>query len=529
MASRLSRIDSLNTNVSENTTKIAAYQDMQSLLKTVVTSLEALRSAPGSTGQSNDVFRDRTAYLTSSSSTAAGTYLAATIEEGTDLGSHTINITQTATTNIIKSGSQSSKSSDLGWSGDITLGTVGGNSANIAITATMSLADMADAINVENAATGITASVMKVSDSAYILVLTADDTGATITASDSSGTLLSGSDTLAMLDSNGNIASDNVLQEAKDAILTVDGVKMTRSSNDIDDILEGTVLHLYSAPSTDTTLTLEVDHDLTSIKSDINTFVDAYNAFRDLVLTNQTTASDGTAAVTATLFGDSTLRNISQKAQSILTSAIDETSLASIGITLDADNKLVSDETTLDSALLNDFDAVQALFTYKTTTSSGDLALVRHPDSSLNFTLDVTVDTDGNLSDASIDGDSSMFTISGSTIKGVEGTQYAGLTLVYTGTTTKSITVDLSQGIADKLYTTVDSISNSNSGTLADLITSLEDSNTSIENRISDLEESANSYSDYLYSSYGTIAAHLASAQSTLDLLQALLNASNSN
>lgn len=529
LAPRLARIDSLETDVSENETKIAAYEDMQGLLQSLVGTLGTLRSAPGTSGQAEDVFLDRTAYLTSPSATGADTYLSATVEDGTDLGIHTIKISQVATTNIVKSAAQSSKSDDLGWSGVITLGTEGGDSADITITASMSLSDMADAINAENTTTGITASVMKVSDSAYILVLTTDDTGETITASDSSGTLLSGAGYLAILDAGGTIAADNVLQEAQDAILTVDGVEVTRSSNDIDDLLEGVTLHLYSAPATDTTLTLEIDNDLTGIKDAVSAFVDDYNAFRAFVLTNQTTGADGTAAEDATLFADPILRNISQKVQSILTSSIDETSLATLGITFNADNTLILNETTLDNALLNDLDAIQGLFSYRMTASSGELGLVRHPDSSLSFTLDITVDGDGKLSTASIGGNSSLFTISGSTIKGVVGTAYEGLTLVYTGTTAKSITVDLSQGIADQLYNAIDAVSTSDHGILSDYISSLKDSNTAIEKRISALEDAADSYANYLYGAYSAIAANLAAAESTLDLLKALLNADSSS
>lgn len=528
LASRYERLDKMETTVTETETKIAAYEDMQGLLQDVVDTLEALRSNPAN--QDDDVFLDRTAYLSSSTTTDAGTYMSATVDEGTDLGSHTIEISQVATANIVKSAAQTTKSDDLAWSGVITLGTNAGGSADITITATMSLADMADAINTQTTNTGVVASVMKVSDTSYILVLTTENTGETITASDKTGTLLSGSSYLGILD-NGAVDSDNVLQKAQNAILTVDGVNITRSSNDIDDLLEGITLHLYSAPTADTTLTLEVDNDLTGIEEAVSAFVEAYNLFRDFVLTNQTTSSDGTATDDAVLFSDSTLRSISQKVQSILSSGIDETSLATLGVTFDEDNKLVLDTTTLDNALLDDFDAVEALFAYTMTTSSGDLGLVRHTDSSLSFTLKLAYDSDGDMT-ASIGGDSSLFTVTGSsggwTIEGVEGTEYEGLTMVYTGTTEKSITVELSQGIADQLYTAIDDVSNSK-GTLSKIITSLEDGNTALETRISALESSTSSYSEYLYSAYSTIAANLAAAQTTLDLLEALLNADSSS
>lgn len=529
LSSRLARIDSLSTKVSGNDTKIAAYQDMQELLQTVVGKLDALRSAPGTSGQDSDVFRERTGYLTSSTATAASTYLSATVDPGTDLGTHTIEIGQVAQSNILKTAAQSSKSTDLGWSGVIKLGTTGGGSADITITATMSLADIADAINAGKSASGVSASVMKVSDSAYVLVLSSTATGQTITASDSTGTLLGDSGKLGMLDGGGAINAANVLQAAQNAELTVDGVAVSRSSNDIGDLLEGVTLHLYAAPATDTTLTLEVDNNLSDVKIAISDFVDAYNAFRDFVITNQQTNSDGSAASGATLFGDFNLRSISQQVQSILSSSVDQTGLANLGITFDSDNRLVVNSTTLENVLLNDFSAVQALFSYRMTASSGDLGLVAHPSSSLSFTLDIAVDASGALSGASVGGDSSMFTVSGATIKGVDGTAYEGLTLVYTGTTAKSIAVELSQGIADQMYRRIDAVSNADNGTLEDVISSLESANTTLSDRMDSLQSAANTYSDYLYSLYGAIASKLSTAQTTLDLLKALLNASSSN
>lgn len=527
LSSRYSRIDSLNTQITGNQAKIKAYQTLQTDLQSLTTSLEKLRSDPSSSGQSSDVFRARTAYLTASNSSTASTYMAATVAAGTSMGTHSITISQVAKTNILSCTAQTSKTTDLGWSGTFTLGTSAGGSASVNITATMSLGDIADAINAQTSSSGVKASVMKVSDSSYQLILSTSQTGETITASDTSGTLLS--DSLGLLDSTGAVQSSAVLQAAQDAKFSVDGVSITRSTNDVSDVLDGVTLHLYAAPSTDTTLNLEIDNDLTSVKDAITSFVDAYNTFRDLVVTNQSTNSDGTASTDATLFGDATLRNVASDAQSILSSAVDEHSLAAIGITFDDNNKLSVNSTTLENALLDDFDGVQSLFAYKMTASSGDLGLIRHPDKSMSFTLDVTVDSSGNLTGASVGGDSSLFTISGGAIKGVAGTAYEGLTLVYTGTTAKSITVDLSQGLADRLYQAADAVSNADTGSLADIIDNLTSTDNDLNDRVSSLEASTTAYKNALTTLYANIASKLSTASYTVNLLKALLNSNSSN
>ena len=522
LASRYERLDSMETEVSDNETKIAAYEDLQDLLDTLSDTLQTLRSDPSVSGQSDDVFLDRTAYLTSSTSVDASTYMSATVEEGTDLGTHSVVISQIATTNILGSEKQTSRYDALGWTGTFSLGTKDGDSADIEVTSSMSLGDIADAINTETSTTGVVASIMQVSEGSYKLILTTSDTGESITASDVSGTLLS--DSLGLIDSNGDIDSDMVLQEAQDAILKVDGVTITRSSNDIDDVLDGITLHLYAA-NADTTLTLEVDNDLTGIQDAVEAFVEAYNAVREFIITNQSTNTDGTAADDAVLYGDSTLRSLNNYLQTIVSSGVGDADLSDLGITLDEDNLLELDTSTLENLLLDDLDTIQSLFSYQMTASSGDLSLVRHPDAAFDFTLGITVDDDGNISSVSVDGDTSLFTISGSTIKGAEGTEYEGLTLVYTGSTSKSITVTTTQGIADQLYNAVDTIANEDDGALTTLIDNLEDENDTIEDSISTLESSISTYSDYLYELYSTMAASISEAETTLKLLEALLNA----
>ncbi len=523
LESRYNRIDSMSSEVTANETKIAAYEDLQGMLQDLTDNLTALRGDPSSTGKSSDVFRDRTAYLTSSTSTSASTYMSATVEEGTDLDTHTITITQVAKANILGSSTQDSRYTALGVSGTFTLGTSTG-SASITVDEDMSLGDIADAINAEQSTSGVKASVMKVSDTSYQLVLTSVETGKTITASDTSGTVLTS--TLGLLTSSGAIDSSKVLQSAQKAIFSVDGVTITRSSNDIDDVLDGVTLHLYSAPSTDTALTLEVSNDLTAIKDAITALVETYNTLRDFVVTNQTTTSSGTADDSATLYGDSTLRSIASTLQSILSSGTSDTSLAALGITFDDNNKLVVDDSALGNALLDNLDDIQALFSYTMTSSSGDLSLVRHPNAAFDFTLKVEVDSSGALTSASVGGDSSLFTVSGSTIKGATGSIYEGLTLVYTGSTSKSITVNLTQGIADQMYYASDAVGNSDDGTLVSVIKSLNNNNDTLNDKIDTLTSSTQTYANYLYNLYANMASKISEAETTVKLLKALLNAS---
>jgi len=533
---KLSKADSLSVSVTNNETKIAAYTDMQTLLQTVEDSLDTLRSAPGTKGKASDVFLNRTTYLTSSTSTAASGILSATVEDGTDIGTHDIEVTQVAKVERLGGGTVTSRTDDLGWSGTFSLGTkaasdglstTGTLSTDITITSDMSLDDIVDTINAAKSSTGVTASVVKSSDSAYMIVLSGVETDRDITLSTTSGDDVLNN--LGLTDDSGDKVDP--LQEAQGAVLTVDSVSISRSTNTIDDAIDGVTLSLYKAEAGNT-LTLEVANDLSEISTQINAFVTAYNAFRDLVLTNQTTGSDGTASDDATLFGDSLLRSTSSTLQSLLGTAIDSTSLATIGITMDSSNKLVVDDTTLENALTNSLSSVQALFSYQVTTSSGNLQLLSHGDgpTSADFDLKVTVDSStGSITSASVGGDTSLFTVSGSTIKGATGSIYEGLSFVFTGKATQTISVEISQGIADRMYQAIDTVANSDDGQLTDKISSLEDTNSDLETRISTIQTNAESYREFLLEKYAKIEAKLAKAQSVLDLLEALNNAESSS
>lgn len=514
VSAKLARADSLETKVTANETKIAAYEEMQTLLLAMQDSLQALRADPSSSGQEDDVFLNRTGYLTSGTSTSADTLLSVTVEDGTELGSHEIEIIQVAKAERLGGTSQSSRSDAANMAGDFTIG-----GTTFSVTADMSLDDIVDTINTETTNTGIKASVIKVADDEYMMVLTGTQTNAEITLADTSGTVLQD---LGLIDENGDKAS--VLQAAQPAQVKIDGVTIERDDNEIDDAIDGITLTLYKAESGNT-LTLEVDNSLSDIKEQVESLVETYNALRDFVLLNQTTASDGSADESAVLFGDSILRTVSTQLQEALNASVDEASLASLGLSFDEQNYLEIDEDALDDALLNDLDAIQSLFSFQAETSSGNLSLLRHGDGpeSADFTLDITV-TDGAISAVSVGGDTNAFTVSGSRIIGAEGSIYEGLTFVFTGSASQSIDVSVSQGIADRMWQAVEEVADEYDGQLAEQITTLEDSNSDLEDRITTIEANAETYRSYLLDKYARIEAKLAEAQSVLDLLEALNN-----
>lgn len=523
LQSRTAQISRLNDEVKVNNAKISAYKDLQNKIAMLGRSATALRSAPDSGGRRSDVFRAREASLTASSGARAETYLSASVRHDTALNGHSITISKVAKANILSSAVRSSQNDALGWSGSFTIGAGTTPNVTVIVSADMSLAEVTEAINAETGVTKVEASVMKVADNQYRLILTATETGKVIRLADTAGSsLLADASKFGLIDNSGDVKAENVLQAAQNAEFTVDGVSLVRSDNDVSDVLEGVTLRIYNPTPDGEVLTLKVNHDLNTIKTALTSFVESYNALRDIVISGQATKPDGSADGNATLFGDANLRAVAA-IQNILSSSVDGRGLGEIGIKFDADNKLTIHDGLLNKALLNDLDAVETLFSYRAVISSGDLTLLRHPNSSFTFELNVTVDASGKLIGADVGGDTSVFDVSGSAITGKAGTAYEGLTLLYTGKVSKTISVKLSQGMADRMHYVADKFANADSGVLSGLISSLGKANSNVDSRIQALEASTQSYAKYLSALYGRMANRIAQAQTTIKLFKAFL------
>ncbi len=164
-------------------------------------------------------------------------------------------------------------------------------------------------------------------------------------------------------------------QSAADAIITVDGVSdIHRSSNEINDVIDGVTLTLVSAPaSPDNATTLTVGRNTSAAKSKINAFVKAYNQVATFITEAQKYTED--TEVAGILMGDATTNSIRSQLKTMVTGLVSGagtfTRLSDIGITLGSDNQLKVDTDTLDDALDNDFEDVVQFFTQSSSDAQG--------------------------------------------------------------------------------------------------------------------------------------------------------------
>lgn len=518
---KTAQADTISTTITNNEAKISAYQTLQSDLKTLYSGLASLSTAVVNS-LSTSAFATRAASIGSTGDVSASSALSMSIKNGAAIGDHTLTISQIATAQKVSGASQSSQTDELGYSGTFSIGLEGGATSDITVTSTMSLQDVVDAINAQTSTTNVQASIVQVSSTSFQMVLTGTADAADITYSSTSGDDIMNE--LGVTDSSGSFT--NVIQEAQSAEFTLDGISMTRDTNDITDVLSGVTFSLLQATPDGTSLNISIETDTSQIQSALETFVTNYNAFRDEVIAQQTTATDGTADSSAVLFGDGTMRNIMDALQNALNSTVGGMTMADLGLSFNEKNELELDTSTLSEILSTNLSGVTKLLSAQTTTSSSQLSVVNTGTSPQSFTLELTVDSDGNLSSASVGGDSSLFTVSGTTIIGASGSIYAGMAFTYSGSTSQSITVTSTTGIASQIYEIAKNYSSS-TGALQTQITSLTTRDDELQQKVDDINSAAATLQSQLQTQYAKYQAAIESANSTLDYLKALLNSSS--
>jgi flagellar hook-associated protein 2 len=518
---KTAQADTISTTITNNEAKISAYQTLQSDLKTLYSGLASLSTAVVNS-LSTSAFATRAASISSTGDVSASSALSMTLKSGAAIGDHTLTISQLAAAQKVSGTSQSSQTDELGYSGTFSIGLEGGSTSDINITSTMSLQDVVDAINAQTSTTNVQASIVQVSSTSFQMMLTGTEDAADITYSSTSGDDILNE--LGVTDSSGSFT--DVLQEAQAAEFTLDGIAMTRDTNDISDVLSGVTFSLLQETPDGATLNISIETDTSQIESTLETFVTNYNAFRDEVIAQQATATDGTADSSAVLFGDGTMRNIMDALQNALNTTVGGMTMADLGLSFNEDNELELDTSTLSDILSTNLSGVTKLLSAQTTTSSSQLSVVNTGTSPQSFTLDLAVDSDGNLTSASVGGNSSLFTISGTTIIGASGSIYAGMAFTYSGSSSQSITVTSTTGIATQLYQIAKDYSSS-TGALQTQITSLTTRDDELQQKVDDINSAASTLQSQLESQYAKYQAAIESANSTLDYLKALLNSSS--
>ena len=532
MAVKRIPIDRLENKISQTDTRIAAFNEFKTLLSNLQSAVNGLRSPPGSTGLLSNVFEQKSTFVSSSTSTPATDILGATATNSAQAGKYEIQVEQLAQAHKVSGTTLADTSTALGVTETLTVGLDGGATVDIDVTTDMSTADVVYAVNAVSGTTGVRASAVKIADGDYRVVFTAEETNKAIQITGDNGGV-----TLAAL----NVSADNgatfdtELQAFQPARLYLDGIAtpIERDSNEIDDLIDNVTLDLYKA-EVGTTITLEIENDLGAATAQIEGFVTAYNEVKSFLLSQQDVSEDGEVSDSAILFGDNLLRQLGQDLGSDLAQLVGVESgnlatLRGVGIELTSEGLLTIDGGKLSANLVDKLDQVRAVFEFGFQSSSADIRMIAR-----STTLDVgtfTITDPGGVIDGTNlqVGGVDAFSVEGSTLKGIAGTVYEGMTLAYSrdtsdaGAAAKDITITTTLGIGERLYQRLDNYINAGDGLITEEVTRLTAQNKDTTDKIATLEQRLQIYQSALIEKYAAMERAIAQAQAVADQLEAFL------
>lgn len=361
--------------------KISSYEDKISGLGKIKSSLSTLKSSllGLSSGTAFDV------YKAVSSDTSI---LSATTSGGAAVGNYSIEVSQRAQGQKLVAAGQADTTTAIGL-GTLTIdfGTIDASGGSFdpvtgkytgatftssgagshvididGVNYDGSLEGIRDAIN--DADIGVRASIINDGDPSnpYRLVLSSEETGANQSISIS----VTGDVALSDLLSHDPTGTQNLSETvtAQDALFTVDGIAVTKSSNSVDDVIPGVTLNLLKE-TTGTPLDVSVSENSDSVKSSIESFVKAYNDFYNEYKKLSDSGIDG--GQKGVLASDSATRQLSSSLRAHLTQAVTGvtgsfSTLSDIGVEFQRDGTLKVNSSRLDEALANDSAGVAELF-----------------------------------------------------------------------------------------------------------------------------------------------------------------------
>lgn len=166
--------------------------------------------------------------------------------------------------------------------------------------------------------------------------------------------------------------------QGEDASLKVNGLAITRSTNEVDGVIDGVTLNLYkSDPGLLKTITIEQDREVLS--AGVNAFVDEYNKMMETI-DDLTTLDESDPDDTAGLQRDSLVRSMVNQIRREVGEMMEGlngpfNALGDVGVSVQRDGSLAVDQDKLDDALLNHFDEVGRLFADSSVSDDGMVAI----------------------------------------------------------------------------------------------------------------------------------------------------------
>lgn len=280
---------------------------------------------------------------------------------------------------------------------------------------------------------------------------------------------------------------------AQDAKFVLNGIELTRQTNVVKDAAEGMTFTLKQGLQAGTT-SLTVAQDKAAATSGLQDVLSKYNILRNDYKTaaTATKAADG-SIVQGPLSGDQTVGSYLSQIHSALTAALSGptggstiTSAANLGISTGADGSLSLNVSTFQAAFDKDPTAVQSLFNFTGSSTSGAVSLkestAKTTTGSVSFNISSYVSGGAVTGTFTVNGTPYSLSGSNGVLKGDAGTPLEGLSVSVLGIGTG--TLNLTRGGGQKVQDLISSFTASGTGGIQQALTNIVNQNKSLDAQV---------------------------------------------
>tara|TARA_B100000686_G_C16689385_1_gene916702 strand:- start:410 stop:1468 length:1059 start_codon:yes stop_codon:yes gene_type:complete len=302
------------------------------------------------------------------------------------------------------------------------------------------------------------------------------------------------------------------------AAFTVDGISMTRTTNEVDDLFDGFTLDLKKTSSSAVRISSEVD--LNSVKSLIEGYVMTYNEVNMSI--GMMTANDEIGEDDGALIGDSTVREIQQQLREMASTAIvgyenGPFYLSNLGVKTNRDGSLSFDQKKMEQQFKYKPEAIYAFFTNNMSTSNTNIAwnAISYTDTKPgNYAFATDGSSTHTIGGVTAAKSSNTYTVSSGDPKGISVNVSGGVTsgTIYYG---KSFLNLLEEKLEN--YLKFNSLLDQRVANLKDQISTVGDKRRALEGRIEKLTER-------YQRQYAAMESSVAAFQETGNMLTAMLD-----
>jgi len=281
--------------------------------------------------------------------TVSGSSVEVEASANSDIGDFTLDVTQLATKEINESGSYDSKTATIAdAAGTFTL-SIGDKDFDIEYDDTTTLDDLKKSIN-DIAGESVNATIVQIADGDFRLFLSSTETGAdqNITIDDSADGNLKGT----------QLTDDmSTIQDAVDAEFKFNGETITRSSNQIDDLISGYDIKLKEVGSSE----VKVEQNRDEIMKRVDSFVEKYNSI--VTELGKQTKSSTESSERGIFSANSSIKSMKGTIQDMIYNTTGGVgSMADYGFNVDKDGKMSIDKDMFTQQLDDNPKNIEAFF-----------------------------------------------------------------------------------------------------------------------------------------------------------------------